>query len=165
MLAERLPLTALRLRALYLSRHEGQLDLYSVQKRLLGEQCNERWLWHGTEKKTVPAILANGFLRDFNTRGAYGRGVYFATDPAYSLSPRYARPDDDGDQYLCLVRVLIGTACVGSAGMESPTKKQGTEQLHESMVDRLNDPKVIVLSAGSDHRAFPEFILRVSHSQ
>lgn len=157
---------SLRVRALYLARHEAHFDLYAAQKRALGGRANERWLWHGTDKASIPQILANGFLRDYNSRGAFGRGTYFAAEPSYSLSPRYARPceEDSGDQYLLLVRVLVGSACLGRASMERPTARPVTEALHESMVDRLDDPAIVVLSAGSDHRAFPEFILRVAGS-
>ena len=33
---------------------------------------------------------------------------------------------------------------------------------HESMVDRLANPQVFVLSTGSDNQAYPEFVLRVA---
>ena len=45
--------------------------------------------------------------------------------------------------------------------MERPTQKPGSPELYDSMVDRLQNPKIIVLSAGSDNRAYPEFVLRV----
>ena len=127
-----------------------------------GEGAGERWLWHGTDKGTVPSILANGFLRDFNERGAYGRGVYFASQASYSLSSAYARPDPaTGDQFLLLVRVLVGAACVGRSSMERPSPKPGSVELHDSMVDSMHNAKIFVLSAGSDNRAYPEFVLCV----
>ena len=63
-------------------------------RRLGAAGIGERWLWHGTEREKVAPILANGFLRDYNKRGAYGCGVYFASQASYSLSSTYARPDD-----------------------------------------------------------------------
>ena len=197
MLGQTAALDSLRLLALYCVQHPERFDLYAAQKkafvRRLGDQANERWLWHGTEKakvapppappppsapppsppspppspttlitapRKVPPILSNGFLRDFNSRGAYGRGVYFATHASYSLNPMYAKPDRAGERYLLLVRVLVGEACVGSAGLESPKPKPGSDELYESMVDREGQPRVVVLSAGSDNRAYPEFVLR-----
>lgn len=141
-----------------------RFDLYSAQKkafaRKLGGNANERWLWHGTEKDKVPPILANGFLRDFNSRGAYGRGVYFAQQASYSLGPAYSKPDKAGERYLLLVRVLVGEACLGSSSLERPSQKPGSDELYESMADRPSNPKIVVLSAGSDNRAYPEFVLR-----
>ena len=109
-------------------------------------------------------ILANGFLRDFNTRGAYGQGTYFAREARYSLSPTYAKPDTDASgatsQYLMLCRVLVGEACEGGAMSNRPRQKPNSESLYESMVDKQANTKIYVLSAGSDRRAYPEFVLR-----
>jgi hypothetical protein len=126
-------------------------------------RLNERWLWHGTDKASIPLILANGFLRDFNTRGAHGKGVYFARQATYSLSPTYSKIDPNtGEHYLLLCRVLMGEACVGSSGMERPTQKPNSSAMHESMVDRLpvEQSQIVVLSAGSDKQAYPEFVLK-----
>ena len=72
-------LSSLRVRNIYLAENATRFDQYAAAKRaferhLGANGVGERWLWHGTEKKSVPPILANGFLRDFNERGAYGRG-------------------------------------------------------------------------------------------
>ena len=133
----------------------------SMTKQLGGAGVNERWLWHGTPVETLPQILANGFLRDFNRRGVYGKGTYFASSSQYSLNDMYAVPDAHGMRHLLLVRVLVGEACKGDKSMEQPTEKPGTRQLHESMVDRLDKPSIFVLSAGSDHRSYAEFVVRV----
>jgi hypothetical protein len=127
-----------------------------------GAGACERWLWHCTSKDTVPSILANGFLRDSNKRGLYGRGVYFAKKASYSLSSLYATPDPKtGDQFLMLVRVLVGQPCKGRDGMERPLAKPNSHELHESMVDDITNPEIFVLSAGSDNHAYPEFVLRL----
>lgn len=158
----------LRLRNIYLCRNREMFDLYCAQKKSLARRlrggANERWLWHGTKSDSAQKIIHTGFLRDCNHTAAYGRGTYFARSAAYSLNPRYAKPDATGDQYLMLVRVLVGEPCVGSSSMEKPAPKPGSDQLHESMVNRLQDPSIFVLSAGSDNRAYPEFVLRFGQS-
>ena len=160
-------LTGLHVRAIYLSENEARFDMYAVARSAIARRSgassvNERWLWHGTEKRKITSILANGFLRDFNERGAYGKGVYFAKQASYSLQSTYAKPEDgSGDQWLLLVRVLVGDACVGKSHMERPAQKPGAVELYDSMVDNTSDPKIVVASAGSDNRAYPEFVLCV----
>ena len=107
-------------------------------------------------------MLSNGFLRDYNTTSAFGKGTYFARDSAYSLQPKYAVPNARGEQVLLLSRVLVGDPCVGSNSMTTPKLKQPGGTYHESMVDRLFNPRVFVLSTGSDNQAYPEFVLRVA---
>ena len=97
--------------------------------------------------------------------GVHGRGVYFATSASYSLSPGYAVPDTAGERYLLLVRVLVGEPCLGDRNMERPAQRPNSTELFDSMVDRLQDTKIVVLSAGSDNRAYPEFVLRLGAAE
>ena len=60
-----------------------------------------------------------------------------------------------------LVRVLVGEACVGRSSMDRPSQKPDSVELYDSMVDNVQKPRIVVLSAGSDNRAYPEFVLRV----
>mmetsp|Transcript_40953 Transcript_40953/g.101838 ORF Transcript_40953/g.101838 Transcript_40953/m.101838 type:complete len:112 (-) Transcript_40953:260-595(-) len=86
----------------------------------------------------------------------------FAKSAAYSLSPSYAVPDEHGDKYLLLVRVLVGLPCVGERSMDRPPTKPNSTELYDSMVDRPGAAmRIAVLSAGSDNRAYPEFVLRL----
>ena len=161
-------LASLRLSAIYCVENRDFFREYQARRktmltRLGLPRLNERWLWHGTDEKSIPLILANGFLRDFNTRGAHGKGVYFARQAAYSLSPSYSKIDPNtGEHCLLLCRVLVGEACEGRSGMERPTQKPNSSALHESMVDRLpvEQSQIVVLSAGSDKQAYPEFVLK-----
>lgn len=167
-LGESSNLGALHLASVSCVRNVELFDLYQAQKkamhrRLGAEKTHERWLWHGTAKGSISGVLTNGFLRDFNTRGAFGQGTYFAKAASYSLNPMYAKPEPSGDYYLLLCRVLVGEACVGHANMDRPdSKPQADGLLFESMVDKLpvDSSKIFVLSAGSDNRAYPEFVLR-----
>ena len=160
-------LNKLHVSNIYLAENAVRLNQYMAQKDGFQQRPNstdvgERWMWHGAEKSNVPSILANGFLRDFNERAVYGKGVYFATEASYSLSTVYAKPDPEtGDQYIMLVRVLVGEACVGRSSMDRPSQKPDSVELYDSMVDNVQKPRIVVLSAGSDNRAYPEFVLRV----
>jgi hypothetical protein len=55
--------------------HPAMLVAYQTKKMVLEKKlkatggCNEKVAFHGTKADTVPLILQNGFLRDFNTTG------------------------------------------------------------------------------------------------
>ena len=123
--------------------------------------ANEKETFHGTRASSVPVILDQGFIREYNTVSAYGRGTYFARDASYSEDDRYSPPDpqNGGLKSMFIVRILVGEPCVGQSGMQKPSPKQdGT--LHESMVDNVANPSIFVLSSGSDDHAYPEFLIR-----
>jgi hypothetical protein len=148
-------------------RSEARFNLYQAARdalisRIGRAQLNETWLWHGTSCDTLESIVANGFDRNMNERGMYGKGSYFSNQLEYSLREEYAKPDDEGSQWVLLVRVLVGQSCVGMKGMRQPDKKPGGGGvLFESMVDSLQKPSIFVLSTGSDNHAYPEFVLRL----
>jgi len=147
---------------LCLNLDKGRFLKYCASREAFLAQPNERWLWHGTAAEKLPAIQANGFSRDYNSRGAYGKGVYFAKNCSYSLNHTYAKPDGQGVQHLLLTRVLLGESCVGAGSMDKPAFKKGSSfELCDSMVDNLATPSIFVLSTGSDAHAFPEFLLKV----
>jgi hypothetical protein len=149
-------------------RSEARFNLYQAARdalisRIGRAQLNETWLWHGTSRNTLESIMANGFDRNMNERGQYGVGSYFSNQLEYSLREEYAKPDDEGSQWVLLVRVLVGQSCVGKLGMRQPDKKPGGGAvLFESMVDSLQKPSIFVLSTGSDNHAYPEFVLRLT---
>ena len=54
-------------------------------------------------------------------------------------------------------RVLVGEPCVGNSKMNMPIAKPDGS-LHNSMVDRLQNPSIFVLSSGADDHGYPEFM-------
>jgi hypothetical protein len=152
-------------------RSEARFNLYQAARdalisRIGRAQLNETWLWHGTSRNTLESIMANGFDRNMNERGQYGVGSYFSNHLEYSLREEYAKPDDEGSQWVLLVRVLVGQSCVGKLGMRQPDKKPGGGAvLFESMVDSLQKPSIFVLSTGSDNHAYTEFLLRLEEEE
>jgi hypothetical protein len=49
---------------------------------------------------------------------AYGSGVYFHTNAAYSS--QYSKPNTNGEKSMFLARVLIGKTCKGFSKMKVP---------------------------------------------
>jgi poly [ADP-ribose] polymerase 10/14/15 len=138
-------------------------ETYSMKKKHLASTltggANERRVFHGTSQANTTTIAKQGFLREYNTAAAYGRGTYFARDAKYSASDRFTPPNSSGEKFVFLARALIGEPCVGRRGMDKPTQ-QVDGGLHDSMVDRLQDPSIFVLSAGSDGQAYAELLIK-----
>lgn len=99
-----------------------------------------------------------GFLRQFGQRQAYGDGVYFAVNAAYSANPAYSVPDSQGLQYMFLCKVLVGEYCRGSTGMQiPPPKKSNKNETYDSLVDCEDHPTMFVISR--DDHAYAEFVV------
>ena len=121
---------------------------------------NERQLFHGTSKEALEAIIHNNFDRVFagTAVGArYGRGSYFAVDAKYSIG--YSKPDNDGNCYMCLVRVLTGEYTKGTSGMMQPPPKDpnNPHKLFDSTVNDEQTPKIFVVF--KDPQAYPEYLI------
>lgn len=84
-------------------------------QRKARERFEKSWLWHGCSFEVVDKILQQGFNRSFCGKNAtaYGKGVYFARDAAYSAYPLYSAPDPKGHQHIMACRVVVGEYCRG----------------------------------------------------
>jgi len=135
---------------------------YEMDCRADGKGANERLLFHGTDAPTTEAIDANGFNRSFSARAAFGNGVYFARDAIYSANKRYSPPDPANGllQNLYLARVLVGWSQRGVPGLLSPDCREGNVRPYDSLVDRVDDPGVIV-SCHNDNQAYPDYLLQI----
>lgn len=105
--------------------------------------------FHGTTEGAVNSIAASGFDPAYNKASAYGKGTYFAKNALYSLS--YMKPNSAGLSFMFLCDVIIGTACLGSGGLEIDTTK------YQSAVDRLEDPTIVVTPYAD--AAYPRYII------
>eukprot|EP00931_Biecheleriopsis_adriatica_P104474 TRINITY_DN79144_c0_g1_i1.p1 TRINITY_DN79144_c0_g1~~TRINITY_DN79144_c0_g1_i1.p1 ORF type:complete len:300 (-),score=53.09 TRINITY_DN79144_c0_g1_i1:71-937(-) len=100
----------------YGSLQEKPLTLKAAPKALrnrLRLECNEAYLWHGTDRKSAESITGHSF--DMQRAGkvnakALGKGAYFAE--AASLSDKYSSPGKDGLHTLLLVRAALGKVYV-----------------------------------------------------
>ena len=72
----------------------------------------EREVFHGTKQDVTTKILAGGFNPKFGSqdpgRTVYGQGCYFARDLSLSAHDRYAVPNEDGQKFVFIVRLLTG---------------------------------------------------------
>jgi len=75
----------------------------------LARECNEWYLFHGTNPEAARAICSTDFkvaCAGKNTGTLYGRGLYFAE--SITKADEYAKPDKDGNYAVLLCRVLGG---------------------------------------------------------
>ena len=63
-------------------------------------------------------------------------------------------------KYLLYSRVICGDSCVGKSSMITPPCKRFTNIKHESLVDKLNNPKVFVTTV--DNQAYPVVLIRLT---
>merc|ERR1719181_2574777 len=79
-------------------------------------------LFHGTSDWASAKIIDQGFNRSFCGKNAtaYGKGVYFACDSAYSASTTYSRPNQAREQHMFLCRVVVGEFCQGRSNALAP---------------------------------------------
>merc|ERR550514_1866897 len=85
----------------------------------------------------------------------YGKGVYFARDAEYSSNPRYARPDERGDQRMLLCRVLVGAFCNGEKDALVPAERDAGGILFDTTVNKVANPSIYVTN--HDAQAYPEY--------
>jgi poly [ADP-ribose] polymerase 10/14/15 len=91
---------------------------------------------------------------------AYGNGVYFAVNPAYSAQSQYSRPDTNGNKRMYICKVLVGEFIQGKGGMKVPPQKAGaagSHILYDSVVDNLAAPGIFVIF--HDTQAYPEYLI------
>ncbi len=148
--------------------HLYQAHKVMVESRRHGNDANEKRLFHGTERDTIPKINRNSFNRSFCGKNAtaYGQGVYFAVDASYSITDTYSRPDShlsvsQGNKYMYLARVVVGDFCVGNNTMRVPPPLPGTSNLllYDSTVDQLKQPSMHMIY--HDAQAYPEYLITI----
>lgn len=131
-----------------------------VSKRLKSQNIEVDMVFHGTCFDTAQKILKHGFNRSFCGKNAtvYGKGVYFAKNINYSLSPMYAVPDKEKLQYVIASRIVCGRVRVGNSTIISPNTECET---FDCTVDNESNPSIFVTY--NDAQVLPQFlfVLRV----
>ena len=120
----------------------------------------DRKLFHGTTEEVIPKIEKQGFNRAFAgvNAVAFGKGVYFARDAAYSSHETYSKPDSKGIQRMFLCRVVVGDWCRGTNGQLTPDPKPHSQlELFDSTVDNVHNPSIFVVY--HDSQAYPEYLI------
>ena len=119
-----------------------------------GNGANPMRLWHGTDAKVADTICSNGFDRSYSKVAQFGKGVYFANDPEYSLGPGYAKPDPAGVQTLLLTHVLVGNPTIGRYN------QLGVPAGFDSFVNTSRHPGIFV-SGHRDPQCLVEYLIQV----
>jgi poly [ADP-ribose] polymerase 10/14/15 len=148
-----------------------QMHLYETHKRTIEARnrqhgANEKRLFHGTAKDTIPKINRNSFNRSYCGKNAtvYGEGVYFAVGAApWSIRDIYSPPDEHGNKYMYLARVAVGEFCKGEEYTRVPPPQPGTNDLlrYDTTVDNMGQPEMYV--AYHDAQAYPEYLITIRH--
>ncbi|XP_040913508.1 poly(ADP-ribose) polymerase family member 14-related sequence 1 [Toxotes jaculatrix] len=125
-----------------------------------GHTNNERRLFHGTCHTTVNHINEHGFNRSFAGKNAacYGNGTYFAVNANYSANDTYSKPNQNGEKFMYVCRVLTGDFTVGQQNMVvPPAKGLVSTQKYDSVVDNMAKPGMFVVF--HDSQACPEYLI------
>ncbi|CAF1454869.1 unnamed protein product, partial [Rotaria sordida] len=87
------------------------------QKRL--NENTEKSLYHGCPEDAASSIIQDCFNRSFaGVNGtAYGVGVYFSSNAAYSHG--FTKPNSNGERFMFLACVLIGKTTIGNPSMKT----------------------------------------------
>ncbi|NXG20478.1 PAR12 polymerase, partial [Grallaria varia] len=134
-------------------------ELYQWQKELMqksnvGKAVDERFLFHGTNKKDIDAICQQNF--DWRICGlngtVYGKGSYFARDASYS--DRYCGADSCKTMFLA--RVLVGEFTCGSSDYVRPPMKD-SQNFYDSCVNDVFNPSIFVIF--EKQQIYPEYLI------
>ena len=110
---------------------------------------NEVQWFHGTREENITKIGLEGFDPSYNKTSVYGKGTYFAKNASYSQG--YMTPGADGNSFMFLCDVLMGTSCPGSTNLTIDTTK------FHSAVDYVQNPTILVTPFAD--AAFPRYII------
>jgi poly [ADP-ribose] polymerase 7/11/12/13 len=125
----------------------------------MGNNHNEKWLFHGTKPESVEKIVKEGF--DFRLYGTavgakYGKGSYFAVKSSYSKN--YSPPDANNIRRMLLVRVCVGRVAPEPGKPEltrPPLDPQG--QLYDSVTDNPKEPQMYVIF--DNNQCYPAYVI------
>ncbi|NWV85732.1 PAR12 polymerase, partial [Dasyornis broadbenti] len=134
--------------------YQWQKDL--MQKSNGGKAADERFLFHGTQKKHIDAICQQNF--DWRICGlhgtAYGKGSYFARDA--SLSDKYCEADSNS-KIMFLARVLVGEFTLGISDYVRPPMKD-RQNFYDSCVNDSSNPSIFVIF--EKQQIYPEYLIK-----
>ena len=96
----------------------------------------------------------------FAVGAAFGKGVYFARDAAYSYLYATRSGACVGNRCMYLSRVLVGEYCKGNEDMIVPPAKDPSrpEILFDSVVNDPRNPSIFVVFF--DNQCYPEYLIK-----
>ena len=142
----------------------AEWNLFQEKARVMKNRdetgANMQELFHGTSEDIAQQIVTHNFSRTFSTVAAYGRGVYFAQDARYSARPNYSKPNDNGEQFMILAKVLVGHTIRGQGNMQEPPPRKLDDGTDGPLYDSLSDQSgTIIVSCHRDYQAYAEYII------
>ena len=155
--------SGLKIRKMWKVYNERLYSDYNWKKQyfsraLTNKNLNERELYHGTSIETVPKIVSDGFLRQFNRRCTYGKGCYFSVSAHYASNSRYATVSDSSSvQFMFICSVICGESCKGREYMKVPNLKPNQKIRYETTVDSMSYPSMYVTY--TDNQAIPLYLV------
>ena len=133
-------------------------ELKKLMKLLGEEKINTDFLFHGTKRSDVMDLIqVQGFRKEFNTIGVYGKGTYFAKNASYSVA--YSCGDVSNNVYkMFCCSVIIGESHLGKREYELTTwPKKENGLIYDTLVDKIDDPSIYVIH--ENDRAYPMFVI------
>ena len=93
----------------------------------------------------------------FFTGTAFGCGVYFAVDSAYSVG--YAHQGPSGYKHMYLAKVLVGEFTKGNSGLKTAPLKGGgsSTDAFDTVVNDTGNPRIFVTFF--DNQCYPEYLI------
>ena len=126
--------------------------LFSVVGRVILQKINEVCNW--LEKFMC---LCHLLCLVYLVGKRFGTACYFSTTSERSTGSSYSPPNDAGEKFMFMVKVLTGEYCKGSEGLKSPPYKNELEY-YDSVVDDVSNPTMFAVFQYES--AYPEYIIR-----
>lgn len=111
-----------------------------------------------TRKNACQRVFSLTFCCSSFSAALYSNGTYFAVNASYSANDTYSKPNQNGEKFMYVCRVLTGDFTLGQKGMVTPpAKNPGSTDLYDSVVDIVANPTMFVVF--HDTQAYPEYLI------
>jgi len=104
-------------------------------------------LWHGTRQTDPRTIVKteHGLDMRFSAAGAYGNGIYFADNSAYSHNYAHPVPGMEKTYQMLFCFVLVGESFASPPNnqLKMPPMKPDSDQRYDSITNPNNDHYIV----------------------
>lgn len=110
-------------------------------------------LFHGSTQDSLQKICRFGFNRSYCGKNgvAFGQGVYFAVNSAYSLNYSLS---SSNQKCMIQAKVIVGESCLGNPQMKVPPN-QNNQIPFDSTCDRGRT----IFVCYHDNQCYPEYLI------
>jgi len=105
-------------------------------------------LFHGTTEAAAGSICSNGFITEYNTTSAYGKGTYFAKNASYSFGYSTKNSARNEILFMLLCDVIVGKIEQG---------KNNEKITADTAVDSIYNPSIYV--SPYDAGGIPKYLI------